>query len=235
MGESQISIGKANVRLCASQWKKTHRSRGSCKSRRNENLQSAVGRKIWLGRDLPIESNIWRDRMHYGFKLHSCRLGFSFANDRLPLEHGQGAIRVSILPLLHSTGYVSQSCFCPSTISENMRLSCLMNGGQFLSEFRSSKSRKEAIRNLRHLQLKMLNKIALKVFIVYLILPNQNNYGCRVYESKLPYERTLCPAKYFLSRSLNAEAQKNHKNTIRKPKKPTKKFRPARKVYKEIE
>ncbi|GLJ54116.1 hypothetical protein SUGI_1158880 [Cryptomeria japonica] len=81
----------------------------------------------------------------------------------------------------------------------------------------------------------MLNKIALKVFIVYLILPNQNNYGCRVYESKLPYERTLCPAKYFLSRSLNAEAQKNHKNTIRKPKKPTKKFRPARKVYKEIE
>ncbi|GLJ54117.1 hypothetical protein SUGI_1158890 [Cryptomeria japonica] len=117
MGESQISIGKANVRLCASQWKKTHRSRGSCKSRRNENLQSAVGRKIWLGRDLPIESNIWRDRMHYGFKLHSCRLGFSFANDRLPLEHGQGAIRVSILPLLHSTGYVSQSCFCPSTIS----------------------------------------------------------------------------------------------------------------------
>ncbi|XP_057866061.1 uncharacterized protein LOC131073610 isoform X2 [Cryptomeria japonica] len=33
-------------------------------------------------RDLQIESNIWRDRMQYAFKLHSCLLGFSFANDR---------------------------------------------------------------------------------------------------------------------------------------------------------
>ncbi|GLJ20788.1 hypothetical protein SUGI_0379040 [Cryptomeria japonica] len=27
--------------------------------------------------------------MQYAFKLHSCQLGFSFANDRLPPEHGQ--------------------------------------------------------------------------------------------------------------------------------------------------
>ncbi|GLJ24517.1 hypothetical protein SUGI_0468460 [Cryptomeria japonica] len=54
----------------------------------------AVGRKKWLGRDLQIESNIWRDRMQYGFKLYSCRLGFSFANDRLAPEHGQASLLI---------------------------------------------------------------------------------------------------------------------------------------------
>ncbi|XP_057866066.1 uncharacterized protein LOC131073610 isoform X7 [Cryptomeria japonica] len=63
-------------------------------------------------RDLQIESNIWRDRMQYAFKLHSCLLGFSFANDRLPLEHGQVAIGVSIFFFLNNRGYIFSVIFC---------------------------------------------------------------------------------------------------------------------------
>ncbi|GLJ17114.1 hypothetical protein SUGI_0296170 [Cryptomeria japonica] len=51
-----------------------------------------------------IEGNIWRDCMQYGFELHSCRLGFLFANDRLPQEHRRVAIRVLVLPLLNFRG-----------------------------------------------------------------------------------------------------------------------------------
>ncbi|GLJ14984.1 hypothetical protein SUGI_0244630 [Cryptomeria japonica] len=85
-----FALAEVRRGLRASQQERTHESRGICKGRQNESLQSAIGRKTWPTKKRGptkielawIESNIWRDHVQYGFKLHNCRLGFLFANDR---------------------------------------------------------------------------------------------------------------------------------------------------------
>ncbi|GLJ27917.1 hypothetical protein SUGI_0548290 [Cryptomeria japonica] len=90
--------------LPISQRERTHEPKGSCKGRQSKCLQIVVGKNMATQKNARIEDNIWRDRMQYGFELHSCRLGFPFANDRLPQEHRRVAIRVLALPLLNFRG-----------------------------------------------------------------------------------------------------------------------------------
>ncbi|XP_059077832.1 uncharacterized protein LOC131066241 isoform X2 [Cryptomeria japonica] len=111
-----------------------------------------------------IEGNIWGDRIQYGFKLHSCRLRFLFANDGcgmtvptmngLPWEHGRVAIMVLVLPLLNFRGCGFLNHFSlphhlsHSSISSHFNISRSLN----VEDENNHKAYKEAHDNHKSLQ-----------------------------------------------------------------------------------